>query len=111
MWREFRRVLFRSLGDKVKDYLSHEPTLYVVDAFAGADPAHRIAVRVVTTHPYHALFARTMFIDPTPAARGRLRGGPAPPVPPGVAAQFFHPPAAGGGAGLPPGGPGRGSGR
>jgi len=23
-------------------------------------------VRVVTTHPYHALFARTMFIDPTP---------------------------------------------
>ncbi|TMM11984.1 MAG: phosphoenolpyruvate carboxykinase (ATP), partial [Actinobacteria bacterium] len=41
-------------------------TLYVVDAFAGADPEHRIAVRVVTTHPYHALFARTMFIDPTP---------------------------------------------
>ena len=41
--------------------------LYVVDAFAGADPAHRIAVRVVTTHPYHALFAKTMFIDPTPA--------------------------------------------
>ena len=25
-------------------------TLYVVDAFAGADPAHRIAVRVVTPH-------------------------------------------------------------
>ena len=28
---------------------------------------HRIAVRVVTTHPYHALFAKTMFIDPTAA--------------------------------------------
>ena len=39
--------------------------LYVVDAFAGADPKQRIAVRVVTSYPYHALFARTMFIDPT----------------------------------------------
>jgi phosphoenolpyruvate carboxykinase (ATP) len=39
--------------------------LYVVDAFAGADTAHRIAVRVVTDRPYHALFAKTMFIEPT----------------------------------------------
>jgi phosphoenolpyruvate carboxykinase (ATP) len=39
--------------------------LYVVDAFCGADPKHRLAVRVLTTHPYHALFAKTMFIDPT----------------------------------------------
>ncbi len=38
--------------------------LYVVDAFAGADPAHRICVRVVTGRPYHALFAKTMFIEP-----------------------------------------------
>ena len=36
-----------------------------IDAFAGADPTHRIAVRVVTGSPYHALFAKTMFIDPT----------------------------------------------
>ncbi|MBX5475371.1 MAG: phosphoenolpyruvate carboxykinase (ATP), partial [Thermoleophilia bacterium] len=39
--------------------------VYVVDAFAGADPAHRIAVRVIAAHPYHALFARTMFIEPS----------------------------------------------
>ena len=38
--------------------------LYVIDAFAGADPAHRIGVRVVTASPYHALFAKTMFIRP-----------------------------------------------
>jgi phosphoenolpyruvate carboxykinase (ATP) len=38
--------------------------VYVIDAFVGADPAHRLAVRVVTAHPYHALFAKTMFIDP-----------------------------------------------
>jgi phosphoenolpyruvate carboxykinase (ATP) len=39
--------------------------LYVVDSFAGADPQHRISVRVVTDRPYHALFARTMFITPS----------------------------------------------
>ena len=38
--------------------------VYVVDAFVGADPAHRLSVRVLTAHPYHALFAKTMFIDP-----------------------------------------------
>jgi phosphoenolpyruvate carboxykinase (ATP) len=36
----------------------------VVDAFAGADPAHRLAVRVITYSPWHALFAKTLFIDP-----------------------------------------------
>ena len=41
--------------------------VYVIDAFCGADPKHRLAVRVVTAHPYHALFAKTMFIDPTDA--------------------------------------------
>src|SRR5262249_50612504 len=40
-------------------------TVYVVDAFAGADAAHRLAVRVITRLPYHALFAKTMFIRPT----------------------------------------------
>ena len=64
--QEFAESSFDHVRDKLTDYLSHEPMLYVIDAFAGADPAHRIAVRVVTTHPYHALFARTMFIDPTP---------------------------------------------
>ena len=58
---------FDRLREKVAAFLGREATLYVVDAFAGADPAHRIAVRVVTTHPYHALFAKTMFIDPTAA--------------------------------------------
>src|SRR5581483_6423472 len=38
--------------------------VYVIDAFCGADPAHRLSVRVITTHPYHALFAKTMFIEP-----------------------------------------------
>jgi phosphoenolpyruvate carboxykinase (ATP) len=64
--KEFSEDGYDRLRDKVTDFLGAEPSLYVVDAFAGADPAHRVAVRVITTHPYHALFAKTMFIDPTP---------------------------------------------
>ena len=64
--KELPEDSFERLRDKVTDFLGNEETLYVIDAFAGADPAHRIALRVVTTHPYHALFAKTMFIDPTP---------------------------------------------
>jgi len=41
--------------------------VYVIDAYCGADPKHRLAVRVLTTHPYHALFAKTMFIEPAEA--------------------------------------------
>jgi phosphoenolpyruvate carboxykinase (ATP) len=62
--RPLEERLYDGLRDKVTSYLA-ERDLYVVDAFAGADPAHRISVRVVTDRPYHALFARTMFIVPS----------------------------------------------
>ncbi len=55
---------FEGLREKVTTRLG-EDDVYVVDAFAGADPAHRIAVRIVTESPWHALFAKTLFIDPT----------------------------------------------
>jgi len=55
---------FEGLREKVVDHLS-ERDLYVVNAFAGADPAHRLLVRVVTDSPWHALFAKTLFIDPS----------------------------------------------
>jgi phosphoenolpyruvate carboxykinase (ATP) len=60
---------FDGLRDKVTAQLGSATALYVVDAYAGADPAHRIGVRVITAHPYHALFAKTMFIEPTPDER------------------------------------------
>ena len=53
---------FEGLREKVVEHIG-ESDVYVVDAFAGADPA-RIAVRMVTGSPYHALFAKTMFIEP-----------------------------------------------
>ena len=58
---------FDGLRQKVVDHLSAQQRLYVIDGFAGADPEHRIGVRVVSASPYHALFAKTMFIRPTSA--------------------------------------------
>ncbi len=55
---------FEGLRDKVTEFLGSQD-LYVVDSFAGADPAHRLAVRTITYSPWHALFAKTLFIDPT----------------------------------------------
>ena len=69
-WGEVNHPLtednFERLRTKVKEHLEAQSTLYVVDHFAGADPAHRVGVRVVTASPYHALFAKTMFIVPRP---------------------------------------------
>jgi len=55
---------FERLRAKVVSHLERRD-LYVVDAFCGADPAHRLSLRVVTASPWHALFARTLFIDPS----------------------------------------------
>ena len=54
---------FEGLRDKVASFLEGQE-LYVVDSFAGADPAHRLGVRVITHSPWHALFAKTLFIEP-----------------------------------------------
>jgi phosphoenolpyruvate carboxykinase (ATP) len=56
---------FDGLREKVVSHLEQSNELYVVDAFAGADPAQRIAVRVITDRAYHALFAKTIFIEPS----------------------------------------------
>jgi phosphoenolpyruvate carboxykinase (ATP) len=62
--RPYEAERYEGLRHKVVSYLASAPDLYVVDSYAGADPRHRISVRVVTDRPYHALFARTMFITP-----------------------------------------------
>ncbi|MGD9511581.1 MAG: phosphoenolpyruvate carboxykinase [Geminicoccaceae bacterium] len=38
--------------------------LFAQDLHAGADPAHRLKVRVITEQAWHSLFARNMFIRP-----------------------------------------------
>ena len=69
-WGEVNKPLseesFERLRGKVTSHYFGRD-VYVVDAFAGADPAHRLSLRVVTESPWHALFAKTLFIDPSDA--------------------------------------------
>ncbi len=51
------------LKGRVQAYLQGRE-LFTQDLYAGADPANRIRVRLVTTGAWHALFARNMFIRP-----------------------------------------------
>jgi phosphoenolpyruvate carboxykinase (ATP) len=58
---------FSDLAARVRGWLGAKPELFTQDLYAGADPAHRVRVRLVTTNAWHALFARNMFIRPAPA--------------------------------------------
>lgn len=40
--------------------------LFVFDGFAGADPAHRLPIRVITQYAWHSLFAHQLFLRATP---------------------------------------------
>jgi phosphoenolpyruvate carboxykinase (ATP) len=42
--------------------------LYVLDCYAGADPAYRLPVRVISEYAWHNLFCRNLFIDDPAAA-------------------------------------------
>ncbi|WP_207538017.1 phosphoenolpyruvate carboxykinase [Sabulicella rubraurantiaca] len=55
---------FAGFAARVREWLGARPVLFTQDLYAGADPAHRIRVRLVTTNAWHALFARNMFIRP-----------------------------------------------
>ncbi len=55
---------FRMCRQRAADYLTRCQRLYVIDGFAGWDPAHRLKVRVICSRPYHALFMHNMLIRP-----------------------------------------------
>ena len=57
---------FTTLKSRVQAYLQGQE-LFTQDLYAGADPQRRVRVRLVSTHAWHTLFARNMFIRP-PAA-------------------------------------------
>ena len=52
-----------SLGSRLREHLGQND-IYVIDAFAGADPKEQLSVRLYTESPWHALFAQTLFIVP-----------------------------------------------
>ncbi len=51
--------------ERAIDYLNTRQHLYVIDGYAGWDPAHRIKVRIVCARAYHALFMHNMLIRPS----------------------------------------------
>ena len=66
-WGEYNRPFtpanFNTLLTRLQGYLQRRD-VFVQDCFAGADPDHRLPVRIVTERAWHSLFARTMFVKP-----------------------------------------------
>lgn len=74
-WGKVNRPISSSSFDAVEriaiEYMNSRPRVYTFDGFCGADPEHRLGVRVVTEQAWHCLFARTLFIPQgSPAAGG-----------------------------------------
>ncbi len=67
-WGNVNRAIdpanFQRLYDKVFAYFQGRD-LFVTDAWACADPRHRLQVRVVTEKAWQALFARCLFLRPS----------------------------------------------
>ena len=62
----FEPAAAEALRHRVEAHLAGRET-FAVDAHAGADPAHRLPIRVVAERAYHALFARQLFRQPSAA--------------------------------------------
>lgn len=58
--------VFEALFDKARAHLEGRE-IFVVDGFVGADPTHRIKLRVICEFAWHALFAHQLFrrLDPS----------------------------------------------
>ncbi len=61
--RPFTPPNFNTLLTRMQGYLQGRD-VFVQDCFAGADPDHRLPIRIVTEKAWHSLFARTMFAKP-----------------------------------------------
>lgn len=61
---KFTPERFDALYNRMKAYLNGKD-VYVRDAYAGADDAHRLNLRVVTEFPWSNMFASNMFLRPS----------------------------------------------
>jgi len=57
---------FDALHQHMCSYLE-DKELYVRDCFVGADPDHRLPVRIITEYAWHSIFAANMFLEATDA--------------------------------------------
>ncbi len=55
---------FHQLKKKLLNYLGSKDEVWVRDAYACADPAHRLNVRVINENPWSNLFVSNMFLRP-----------------------------------------------
>ncbi|MBI4545397.1 MAG: phosphoenolpyruvate carboxykinase (ATP) [Gemmatimonadetes bacterium] len=65
---------FRRLHHDLLEHLE-EQELFVRDVFAGADPAHRLNVRVMSSSAWHSLFVHNMFLEPLAEERENFEPG------------------------------------
>jgi len=54
---------FERLQQRIVRHLNESGDLYITERMVGADPTHNCGVRLVTTHPAHALFSTHVFRD------------------------------------------------
>ena len=66
-WGQYNRPFspenFNTLLTRLQAYFQGRD-VFVQDCFGGADPDHRLPVRVVTEQAWHSLFVRTMLLKP-----------------------------------------------
>ena len=67
--RPFNPESFSALHARLCGYLQGRD-VFVQDVYGGADPEHRLAVRIITQKAWHSLFARTMFLKNPTVERG-----------------------------------------
>ncbi len=58
-------AVYQRLRSRVIEHLSGDGDLYITDAWSARTPASRLGVRVITSRPTSALFARNIFLRPT----------------------------------------------
>ena len=56
---------FHQLKKKLLDYLGTKEEVWIRDAYACADPSHRLNIRVINENPWSNLFAHNMFLRPS----------------------------------------------
>ena len=61
--RPFDPAQFDALHEKLASHLE-DKEVFVQDCFGGADPNHRLPVRIITEYAWHSLFASHLFIKP-----------------------------------------------
>ncbi len=67
-WNQFNIPIeekyFHRLKKKLLDYLGAKEEVWIRDAYACADPAYRLNIRVINENPWSNLFAYNMFLRP-----------------------------------------------